>query len=82
MGDPTRGFYDKFVVTRTDGDPTGRHETCVYFVLDLAHDPHARAAIAAYEQSCRSEYPILADDLQAWLSSGVDPRVSCPSHPD
>lgn len=65
MSDPNRGIYHKFEVTRTDGSsgPGGKHEHCSYFVLDVIHDPHARAALKAYADSCRGEYPLLAVDL-------------------
>lgn len=65
MGDATHGLYDKFCVERSDGSstPGGKHYECEYFVLDLDHDPHARAAILAYAQSCRRDYPLLAEDL-------------------
>jgi hypothetical protein len=65
MGDKNRGIYHKFDVTRTDGSsgPGGKHQSCFYFVLDLDHDPHAKAALAAYAESCRAEYPRLAEDL-------------------
>lgn len=65
MGDPKRGIYHKFEVTRTDGSsgPGGKHEHCSYFVLDVIHDPHARAALKAYAESCRTAYPLLAADL-------------------
>lgn len=78
MGDPTKGFYDKFYVTRTDGDPKGKHPHCTYFVLDLDHDPHAKAVIAAYEESCQGEYPFLAADLRGWLKSRRIPRERMP----
>lgn len=60
-----RGLYDKFLVMRTDGksSPGEKHADCEYFVLDLDHDPHARAALQAYESSCRNAYPVLAADL-------------------
>lgn len=65
MGDRSRGIYHKFNVTRTDGssEPDGKHHGCFYFVLDLDHDPHAKAALQAYADSCRADYPTLADDL-------------------
>lgn len=65
MGDKTRGIYHKFEVTRVDGSsaPGGKHCGCYYFVLDLDHDPHAKAALRAYADSCRAEYPRLAADL-------------------
>ncbi len=44
------GFGDKFEVRRTDGqsDPGGRHDGCVYFTLDLTHDPIAREVALEY----------------------------------
>jgi hypothetical protein len=67
MDKKTTGLYRKFDVRRTDGSdaPGGKHHQCAYFVLDLDHDPHAKAALAAYAKSCRSDFPVLADDLQS-----------------
>lgn len=64
--DKERGLYNKFNVTRTDGSsgPGGKHESCMYFVLDLAHDPHAMPALTAYANSCERDYPKLAWDLR------------------
>ena len=69
MGDRERGMYDKFEVTRKDGEgaPGGRHDGCQYFVLDLTHDPHAVVAALAYADSCEGGYPLLAADLRAAL---------------
>jgi len=60
-----KGIYKKFVVYRTDGESAAgkKHDGCSYFVLDLDHDKHAKAAIIAYAGSCRDEYPELASDL-------------------
>ena len=65
MGDPSRGIYDKFLVKRTDGKSEAgeKHYQCKYFVLDLKHDKHATAALRAYAESCKKEYPLLARDL-------------------
>jgi hypothetical protein len=65
MTEPTRGLYNKFNVTRTDGssEPGGKHNGCEYFVLDLTHDPFAVDALRAYAVACQHEYPLLADDL-------------------
>jgi hypothetical protein len=70
MGDKTRGLYEKFIITRTDGqsDSGEKHDGCDYFVLDLTHDKYARAALTTYELSCRQEYPLLAKDLRSFLS--------------
>lgn len=69
MGDTARGLYSKFAVTRTDGksEPGQKHHGCQYFVLDLDHDRHARAALVAYGRSCRGEYPLLAEDIRGLL---------------
>ena len=66
MGDPNRGIYHKFKVERVDGEsrPRGKHHACHYFVLDLDHDPHAKAAIEAYAESCKDAFPKLARDLK------------------
>ena len=65
----SRALSDKFEVHRKDGTdaPGGKHHGCQYFVLDVTHDPHARAALAAYAQSCRAEYPLLAEDIERKL---------------
>jgi hypothetical protein len=67
MGDRTRGLPDKFIVTRTDGTSAegGKHHECQYFVLDVDHDPHAKAALLAYAESCKAEYPLLHHDVRA-----------------
>lgn len=78
MGDKTRGLYNKFQIRRIDGssDPGGKHDGCDYFVLDLTHDPHAKAALLAYAKSCKSDYPLLAHDLRvkALLEPSPPPR--------
>lgn len=75
MGDPTRGVYEKFRVERTDGKsaPGQKHDGCDYFVLDLTHDKFADAALRAYAEACRAEYPDLARDLLAKLDGEADP---------
>lgn len=64
--DHTRGLYRKYNVHRTDGGSMkgAKHENCEYFVLDLTHDKHALAALQAYADSCKEEYPTLAHDLR------------------
>lgn len=66
MGDKSKELYGKFVVQRTDGKdaPGEKHHDCRYFVLDVDHDPHAKAALEAYATSCEAEYPLLAADLR------------------
>ncbi len=66
--DLSKGLYRKFTVERTDGSskPGGKHENCEYFVLDMDHDPHARAAISGYVASLKAAgvYLKLARDLE------------------
>ena len=66
MGDREIGLYNKFQIERVDGSSREgeKHYMCKYFVLDLNHDKHARAAIAAYAESCKDEYPELSKDLK------------------
>lgn len=67
MGDTSRGLYGKFFVERTDGKsaPGQKHHDCDYFVLDITHDPYAKAALLAYADSCEAQYPLLAADLRS-----------------
>lgn len=69
MGDKDKGLYGKFHVQRTDGKSYSgeKHYNCNYFVLDLDHDKFAPAAIEAYMNACRGEYPLLAADLNKYL---------------
>ena len=69
MNDTTRGLYEKFHVTRTDGTdaPGGKHHGCSYFVLDLDHDPHALLAMRVYAAACEATHPLLARDLRAMI---------------
>ena len=66
MGDKTRGIYDKFKVERTDGKSASgeKHDGCRYFVLDVTCDPFAIAALMAYADSCKADYPLLAADVR------------------
>lgn len=78
MGDPTKGLYQKFTVSRTDGSSfdNGKHAKCSYFVLDLTHDKHAPAALLAYADSCEAEYPALAQDLRAVAASRMPGQMA------
>jgi hypothetical protein len=70
LDDKKRGLYGKYKVERLDGSsvpPNGKHAFCEYFVLDLEHDKHAKAAIRAYAESCAKEFPDLAKDLRKML---------------
>lgn len=61
-----QGVYRKFDVRRTDGssEPGGKHHGCEHFVLDVTHDPHARAALAAYAAAVEATHPTLAADMR------------------
>ena len=61
--DTNKPLYDKYEVKRRDGDPTGKHVDCFYYVLDLEHDLFALPALYAYALACQHEYPQLAADL-------------------
>ena len=78
--DEARGLYHKYYVERLN-DPTGKHDGCEYFILDLNHDKHAYAALLAYILSCRKEFPSLADDLsdkcttmEKWIYRDAKPK--------
>jgi hypothetical protein len=65
MGDKTRGLFEKFTVVRNDGTSAAgmKHDGCIYFVLDVTHDPFADEALRVYAQQCKREYPLLAEDI-------------------
>lgn len=73
MSNKNKGLYEKFQVVRTDGEsaPGHRHADCRYFILDLTHDPYALPAVRAYAKACAADYPVLAEDLLAWVRSQV-----------
>ena len=77
--DKNQGLYNKFTVSRTDGTdlPGEKHEWCKYFVLDLTHDPHAIAAIRAYADSCRVNFPALAKDIYDLIDLMAIPKWIC-----
>jgi hypothetical protein len=74
MDDSSRGMYQKFKVERTDGSSVvgGKHEHCRYFVLDLDHDCFAASALAAYADACRSQFPVLAGDIEKMIGRNDD----------
>lgn len=54
--------YQKYYVDRVS-DPTGKHDDCWYFVLDLKHDPNAAETLTFYADSIRESKPGLAADI-------------------
>lgn len=69
MPDTAVGLYGKYRVEKVNGKPTGP-----VFVLAYSTDPHARAALAAYAESCRADFPQLADDLDDERAKYDDPQ--------
>jgi hypothetical protein len=76
-----RRIYRKYQVRRTDGssEPGGKHARCVYFVLDIDHDPHALPAPEAYANACEAERPALARDIRAALAAQAAGPCGCRS---
>lgn len=72
----TKGLYEKYKVTRVDktDKPGGKHAGCEYFVLDITHDPFAKAALAAYANACHRTHPMLALDLRDKVRPGFKER--------
>lgn len=70
-----QGLFRKFTVSRTDGSdaPDGKHYGCDYFVLDVTHDPHAKAALAAYADAVEATHPQLAADMRQRYGIGAKP---------
>jgi hypothetical protein len=72
--DGKAGLYQKYEVKRTDGTdaPGCKHDGCRYLVLDLTHDPIARAVAMVYAGMLPQERHQLADDLRSLV---VDIRL-------
>lgn len=64
-----QGLFGKFHVRRIDGRdaPGGDRHGARYLVLDLDHDPHAKAAARAYAEACEDDYPQLAQEIRAQI---------------
>lgn len=62
-----KGIEVRYTVKKKN-DPTGKHDTCQYFVLDPLHDPLARGALMSYATAAEKEYPELAKELRAWVN--------------
>ena len=70
------GVYQKYSIRRLDGKdaPGEKHDNCKLFVLDISHDKYALAALRAYAEACKLDYPALSADLIAILK-GQGPAV-------
>jgi hypothetical protein len=53
------GLYRKYNVSPQAGGPS----PFAWFVLDVTGDPHAKAALKAYAESCKDDLPKLAQPL-------------------
>jgi len=75
-----QGLFKKFHVTRTDGSDKegGKHAGCEYFVLDIDHDPHARAALTAYAHSVERTHKALAWDMISRYNLKTPDEVAAP----
>jgi len=61
-----KGLYQKYKVTKTNGEPID--EDAQYFVLRMDKDPDAICALKVYAWLIRLENPILYSDLLLRLS--------------
>ena len=62
-----QGLFRKYIIRRADGQDfqvTHKHFNCEYFVLDITHDPAAKAALKAYADAVDETYPLLARDIR------------------
>lgn len=75
LSNKERGIYGKYTIFRTDGRPIPDDE--FMFVLK-GTDPHALAALKAYADSCRADYPLLGFDLDM-VVAGLE-RGEAPGH--
>jgi hypothetical protein len=62
---PTDRLRGEFLIERADGRTNSDSR---FFVLDYAHDPHARAALEVYADEIEVDDPGLAADLRSVLS--------------
>lgn len=63
MDEQRAGVIEKYTVKR-NGDTSGKHDVCWFFVLDIKHDPLAETALIAYAEAAKAAgYQALRDDL-------------------
>jgi hypothetical protein len=60
--DKNRGWYEKYIIEKTDGAPVDPNAD--YFVLRLDTDKNARQAILKYAECIKEENPKLAENLK------------------
>jgi hypothetical protein len=61
MADNKKGLYDKYIVTKANGQPTDPKAD--YFVLRLDRDKHALRALEEYIYAISYDNKRLADEL-------------------
>ncbi len=64
MTQQTRGLYNKFQVTRTDGQ---QDPDAVYFVLNVGSDRIARSALFVYAEQVAEKNPALSAEIFGML---------------
>lgn len=76
-----QGLFRKYEVKRIDGTDqgSGKHAGCEYFVLDISHDRHARAALTAYALSALGTNCNLARDMAARYGLDLSTANSSPA---
>lgn len=63
-----QGYWQKY---RVIDNTTGEELTEKTFTMKIETDPHARAALLAYAQSCESMSPELAADIRGMFPGGT-----------
>ena len=59
-----KGLYQKYIVTKTSGEPLPDDARLIVLRIDSGKYLHAcRAGVAAFAEAVREHNPILADDL-------------------
>ena len=63
-----RGFYKKYIVTKTSGNPMDPEAEFIVLRIDKGIYLHAcRAGAAAFAEAVRGENPLLANGIQTRL---------------
>ena len=68
----TKGYYNKYNVTKKDGTPVD--PKAVYFVLRLDTDPVAQLVLAYYAELIARDNPRLSKDIQELYWSLKEPQ--------
>lgn len=69
VADKEAGLEERYTVYR-NGDTTGKHDACRYFVLDPQHDPIAMEALVVYAILAEAQgFENLSEDIRLWVST-------------